>query len=139
MPATYTIDQDAGVVRVVCSGVFTTSDVLDCIEQVFGDPARKPGMPSLIDCRNVQSSLVTPEGMQAAATIKSTLIDPGQPPWPVAFVASQDEVFWVARTYEVLRVGSPETVRVFRELSEAEKWLVTFRATAPLWLLCLGC
>ena len=123
MPASYTIDEAAGVVRVECSGVFTSQEMLDCIERVFSDPARKPGMASLVDYRAVQSMKVTPEGMQAAATIKATLIDPGQPPWTLAFVAPQDEAFWAARTYEVLRTGSPETVRVFRHAVEAEAWL----------------
>ena len=133
MPASYTVDQAAGVVRVECSGELTNQDMLDCIEHVFSDPARKPGMPSLVDCQNVRCMMVTPEGMQAAATIKSTLIDPDQPPWAIAFVAPQDEVFWVARTYEVLRVGSPESVRVFRQPSEAERWLAAFRARNSSW------
>jgi hypothetical protein len=132
MPATYNIDQAAGLVRVECSGEFTNQDMLDCIEHVFSDPARKPGMASLVDCRSVRCVLVTPQGMQAAANIKSALIDPTQPPWALAFVAPQDEVFWLARTYEVLRVASPERVRVFREPSEAEKWLIGFKALLPL-------
>jgi hypothetical protein len=139
MPATYTIDQDAGVVRVECSGVFTNQDMLECIEHVFSDPARKPGMPTLVNCQHVQYMQVTPQGMEAAATIKSTLIDVGQPPWALAFIAPQKDMFWLARTYEVLRVGSPETVRVFRHASDAETWLAGLRAMAPLWLVAFCC
>ena len=106
MPATYTIDKAAGVVRVECSGVFTNQEMLDCIEHVYRDPSRKPGMAHLINCQQARCMLVTPKGMQAAATIKSVLIDPLQAPWAVAMVAPQDEVFWVFRTYEVLRTGS---------------------------------
>ena len=59
------------------------------------------------------------------------------PSWAVAGIAPQDEVFWIARTFEVLRAGSPQTVRVFRQLAEAERWLTAFKVMAPLWLLCL--
>ena len=139
MPATYTIDSAAGMVRVACSGVFTTQEMVDCMMKLYRDPARTPGMPSLIDCQAVETMEVTPVGVQAAATIQATAIDPVQPPWAVAVIAPQDDVFWIARTYEVLRAGSPQTVRVFRQPSDAERWLATFKATAPLWLLCLGC
>jgi hypothetical protein len=138
MPASYTIDPVAGVVRVTCAGVFTNQEMIDCMERLYRDPARKPGMPSLIDCREVEDMQVTPAGCQAAATIAATLVDPVQAPWAVAVIAPQNEVFWIARTFEVLRAGSPQTVRVFRQPADAERWLTALKATAPLWLLCLG-
>ena len=137
MPAHYTVDLAAGVVRVQCSGVLTNEEMLACIEQVFRDPARRSRMATVVDFQHVESMQVTPEGMEAAAAIKAALIDPAQEPWGLAFVAPQDEAFWVARTYEVLRVGAPERVRVFRQLSEAERWVSGLRAIAPVCLMYL--
>src|SRR5687767_16027476 len=74
-------------------------------------------MPFLVDCRGVERMLVTPSGVQAAVMVEVTMVDRRQPPWSVAVIAPQDEVFWMARTYEVLRAGSPERVRVFRRPS----------------------
>ena len=138
MPANYSIDPAAGLVRISCSGVFTNQEMIDCMEQLYRDPARKSGMPSLIDCREGETMQVTAAGCQAAATIEATIVDPVQAPWAVAVVAPQDEVFWIARTYEVLRAGSPQTVRVFRQRADAERWLAAFKTMAPLWLLCIG-
>ena len=73
MPATYSIDHSSGVVRISCSGVFTNQEMIDCMERLYRDPARKPGMPSLIDCRDVETMQVTHAGCQAAATIGATL------------------------------------------------------------------
>jgi hypothetical protein len=123
MPVTYTIDPEAGMVRMTCSGVLTNEELVDSIERLHTDPARRPGMPSLVDCREVQQMLVTPAGLEAAATLEGVLVDPAQEAWAVAIVAPQDEVFWSARTYEALRSGSPEKVRVFRDRVEAEGWL----------------
>lgn len=128
MPATYTIDATSDVVRVECFAEFTNQDLLDCLARLYNDPARRPGMPSLVDCRGVERMLVTPSGVQAAVMVEATMVDWRQPPWAVAVIAPQDEVFWMARTYEVLRAGSPECVRVFRQSSEAERWLDRFRA-----------
>jgi hypothetical protein len=127
LPATYTIDERSAVVRVECLGVFTDQDLLDCLARLHHDSARKPGMPSLVDCRGVERMLVTPSGVQAAVMVEATMADRRQPPWAVAVIAPQDEVFWMARIYEVLRAGSPERVRVFRQPAEAERWLDTVR------------
>jgi hypothetical protein len=130
LPATYTIDQESAVARVECFGVFTDQDMLECLARLYNDPARKAGMPSLMDCRGVEKMMVTPSGIQATVMVEVTMVDRRQPPWAVAVIAPQDEAFWMARTYEVLRAGSPETVRVFRQPAEAERWLDTVRAKA---------
>jgi hypothetical protein len=113
-----------------CFGVFTNQDMLDCLAGLYNDPARRPGMPCLVDCRGVERMMVTPSGVQAAVMMEAIMVDRRQPPWGVAVIAPEDEMFWMARTYEVLRAGSPESVRVFREARAAERWLDTFRAKA---------
>lgn len=128
MPATYAIDQHSAVVRVECFGVFTNQDMLDCMARLHNDQERKPGMPFLVDCRSIERMLVTPAGVQAAVMVQATMVDRREPPWAVAVIAPQDEVFWMARTYEVLRAGSPESVRVFRQPAAAERWVHSFRA-----------
>jgi hypothetical protein len=130
LPATYTIDAASDLVRVECSGVFTNQDLLDCVARLYNDPARTPGMLTLMDCRGVDRMLVTPSGIQAAVMVEVTMVDRRQPPWAMAVVAPQDEMFWMARTYEVLRAGSPESVRVFRQIRAAERWLHSFRSKA---------
>ena len=72
LPATYTIDAASDVVRVECFGVFTNQDMLDCLARLYNDPARRPGMPSLVDCRGVERMMVTPSGVQAASICAST-------------------------------------------------------------------
>jgi hypothetical protein len=119
----YTIDQEAGVVRIRCWGILTNEEMLSCVERMHGDPARRPGTPSLVDCRDIQEVRVTSAGMAAAAEIEKMLADPVQEPWAVAIIAPQDDVFWLARTFEGLRAGSPARVRVFRSAADAEGWL----------------
>jgi hypothetical protein len=120
---TYTIDQEAGVVRLRCWGILSNEEMLDCVTRMHADAARRPGMPSLVDCRDIQEMRVTPEGMQAAAVLEQVLVDPAQEPWSIAVIAPQDEVYWLGRLYEVLRAGSPSTVRIFRNAGDAEDWL----------------
>ncbi len=123
MAMTYTIDEAAGLVRLRCWGILTNEEMLVCVERMHGDPARRPGMASLVDCRDIEEMRVTSAGMQAAAHIEQLLADPGQEPWAIAVIAPQDDVFWLGRTYEALRAGSPAKVRVFRNTEDAEDWL----------------
>jgi hypothetical protein len=123
MPMNYAIDREAGVVRLRCWGILTNEEMLDCVERMHGDSARSPGMPSLVDCRDIEHMRVTPTGMQAAAHLEQALVDPAQEPWVIAVIAPQDDVFWLGRLYEALRAGSPATVRVFRSAADAEDWM----------------
>ena len=123
MPMSYTIDQEAGVVRLRCWGILTNEEMLDCVTRMHCDLARQPGMPSLVDCRDIQEMRVTPQGMHAAALLEQAIADPFREPWLIAVIAPQDDVFWLGRLYEVLRAGSPATVRTFRNAVDAEEWL----------------
>jgi hypothetical protein len=123
MPMDYTIDPEASGVRLRCWGILTNEEMLDCVRRMHSDPARQPGTPSLVDCREIQEMRVTPDGMHAAVCLEQVLADPAQEPWSIAVIAPQDDVFWMGRLYEVLRAGSPSTVRIFRNAVDAEAWL----------------
>jgi len=123
MPMAHRIDQEAGVVRLRCWGILTNEEMLESVERMHGDPARHPGMPSLVDCRDIEEIRVTPAGMEAAAIIEQALVDPAQESWAIAIIAPQDDVFRLGRIYEALRVGSPARVGVFRDAENAEHWL----------------
>ena len=41
----------------------------------------------------------------------------------IAFVASSDAAFGMARMYQAFRAGSQASFHVFREMSEAREWL----------------
>jgi len=123
MPMTYTIDQEQGLVRLRCWGILTNEEMLDCVERMHVDPARRRGTPSLVDCREIEQMRVSPVGMQAAAHIEELLADPAQEPWAVAVIAPQDDVFRLGRIYGAMRAGSPAKVQVFRNVDDAVNWL----------------
>jgi hypothetical protein len=43
MPATYTIDPEAGLVRIACSGVFTNQEMITVWSSCTGNPPGGPG------------------------------------------------------------------------------------------------
>ena len=123
MPITYQIDPAAFRVTIRYTGVIADGDLMEAFARLYRDPAHRPGMAELSDCREVERIDVTSTGLQRLAEMTSRLLDARATPWKVAVVVGQDVLFGLARMYELLREGSPEHVMVFRDVGEAERWL----------------
>jgi hypothetical protein len=123
MPISYEIDEAAGRVSIRFSGTITDADLMSTFQRLYQDPHHRVGMGELTDCRQVDRVEITGAGLQRLADATSSWLDPAGTGWKVAVVVPNDEVFGLGRMYELLREGSPENVRVFRDLGLAERWL----------------
>ena len=123
MPITYEIDETAGRVIVRFTGTVTDADLMSTFQRLYQDPRHRVGMAELTDCRPVERVEITGAGLQRLADATGAWLDPAGTGWKVAVVVPNDEVFGLGRMYELLREGSPENVRVFRDLALAERWL----------------
>ena len=125
MPITYQIDEAAGRVTLQFLGTVTDGDLMAAFQQLYHDPRHRLGMGELTDCRQVERVEITSEGLQRLAEASAGLLDGPNTAWKVAVLvpASSDLLFGLSRMYELLREGSPEHVRVFRDVGEAERWL----------------
>ena len=123
MPITYEIDEVAGRVNVRFTGTVTDADLMSTFQRLYQDPRHRVGMSELTDCRPVERIEITGAGLQRLADATGALLDRAGTGWKVAVVVPNDEVFGLGRMYELLREGSPEYVRVFRDLPPAERWL----------------
>jgi hypothetical protein len=124
MPLDYDIDPAAGRVTIRYSGVIADAELMETFARVYQDPRHRVGMDELSDCRLVERLDVTAVGLQRLAEMTARLLDPKGTPWKVAIVVGQDVAFGLGRMYELLREGSPEHVRVFRDLGDADRWLL---------------
>jgi hypothetical protein len=125
MPISYQIDERAGRVNLQFSGTVTDADLMSTFHQLYHDPRHRVGMGELTDCRQVERVEITTDGLQRLAEATGGTLDGPATTWKVAVVVPphSDLLFGLSRMYELLREGSPEHVRVFRDLDEAERWL----------------
>lgn len=123
MPISYRIDEEAGRVDLAFSGTVTDADLMATFQALYRDPKHRAGMAELTDCRAVGRVEITGRGLQRLADATKGWLDAAGVVWKVAVVVPNDEVFGLGRMYELLREGSPEQVRVFRDLAAAERWL----------------
>jgi hypothetical protein len=96
-------------------------DVKTYLDALMKEPAFRPGMPGLIDCRNVKSLFSISDLRKTAADAKAR--PQMQVPGRAAVLASSNLIYGLLRMYEVFNEGNPAEIRVFREPAEALKWL----------------
>lgn len=123
MPITYEIDERADRVTLRFIGTVTDADLMTAFQGLYQDPRHRVGMAELTDCRPVERVEITGLGLQRLADATRAWLDWSATTWKVAVVVPNDEIFGLGRMYELLREGSPEHVRVFRDMTAAERWL----------------
>jgi hypothetical protein len=125
VPITYHIDEVAARVTLEFLGTVTDADLMETFHRLYRDPRHRLGMGELTDCRRVERVEITGEGLQRLAEATARLLDGREISWKVAVLvpAESELMFGLSRMYELLREGSPEQVRVFRDAREAEEWL----------------
>jgi hypothetical protein len=116
----YRIDPARRLVLLHGTGALTSDEVLGIQSRWRADPAFDPAFRLLADYRDVTRSDFNRENMlRIAANV------PFHPSSRRAFVARGRLGFGLARMFEGVSSYTPQggTVRVFRDLAEAEAWL----------------
>jgi hypothetical protein len=96
-------------------------EVKSYLDELMVDPAFRPGMPGVIDCRRVKSlfSILDLRRTAADARTRPQMQVPGR----AAVIASSNIIYGLLRMYEVFNEGNPSQTRVFREPGPAMEWL----------------
>ncbi len=120
MPIKSQIDGSLGVVFSTFQGVVTKEDISGQVERFRTDPAFQPSFNHLIDTRGTTRFDVSTEGLRTVS-MHSAFDEKSRR----AVVADKDEMFGMARMYEVFREmhNKPDQLRVFRDMAEARRWL----------------
>ena len=113
------LDAKKNILRIYARGDVTIDDFLFLIES---RSRYKSNLNMVCDFRDVEKVLVETEHINQLLNLEKhkRLFQPGA---KVAVVASQNIVYGVSRMYEMLAGELPQTIRVFREMTGAEKWL----------------
>ena len=120
MPIRFLIDPGRHQIRVALSGVVTREDLRAYFENVRSNPRAE--LDELIDLTEADPSAITSDQIAAIAHAARE-IEPGTRAARVAIVAPGDVAFGLARMYEAQQDRLSNTIRVFRDLAEAEEWL----------------
>ena len=122
MPISYRILPEKNLVMTRAHGVLREDELLAHKRTLLADPEFRPGMRELSDVRDVEKLDVSPAGIRSFV-IQDEADAPKLEGYRLAIVASEDLVYGMARMYEMQAETLPPSVRVFRDLAEAEAWI----------------
>jgi hypothetical protein len=118
MPVAFTVDTRRRLVLSRGWAVVTDRELLIHARALAADPRFEPSCLQLTDLRQVSSLKITVEGVHQMA-----LVSPVGAGARRAILVGTDEVYGVARMFQMLREGQPDHVQIFRELNGALAWL----------------
>ena len=123
VPVRHVIDAEAGHVMVEVSGDVTASEIFGTYAAIASDPALRPNLGVLADCRTVTSvpsfselGTVACASAQAASAIRPTR---------AAVVVPTTWLFGIARQFAALAEMNGVRVVPFYAEADAKRWLTT--------------
>lgn len=122
MPIDHQFDLPNRLLRVRMFGLVTDDDVLDYAEAITGDDSLDPVHDELIDLRELDTPDASTDTLRRVADIFRKY--ERQPESvKVAFIATSDAAYGIARMYQAFRAESAADMRVFRSSEDAHAWL----------------
>lgn len=129
MPVTYSIDSACRLIRTTCSGPVTSKEVIEHFRTLRQDPLCAGTLDVLL---NVSDSNLMPEPSDLGLVVAELRAFPGGAPFRLcAIVAASDTMFGMMRMFEVFAGKHFRAIRVFRDLTAAEAWLVSPEIDGP--------
>ena len=119
MPIAMEFDTASNRLRTTATGELTLADLLGHIDDE--ERAAHLGAPELFDARDATTSLMAPEVRRLVDVMRTYAKQ--QAIGPTALVTRNDVVFGMARMYGILSGDFDPRFSVFRNMTDAERWL----------------
>ena len=124
MAITFSPNQEEGYFISIYTGLITDDDLLDSYMAYFENEDWIPLSKEIVDLSEIDNTTVTSDGMERLASyVENLLTQRGITAYYTAIYAPQDLSFGLSRIYDVMTGQSPESVMVFRKLSDAIAWI----------------
>jgi len=116
---------DRALVVTTGSGVVTEEELLAYWQKDYANERIPWGAPEILDLRAVECFGVTSAGLRRLVELDAEYAKQQHAPSRLAIVAPSDLIFGMSRMYQMFSELNPNSIRVFRDLSDAEEWLGT--------------
>jgi len=124
MTVSYTYDEKENFIYTKFAGVLTDDDLETQVKAIAADRRVRPGAREIVDLRAVESVEASTESLGYIIFMNKEHRERFEG-MRMAIVAPRELLFGLSKIFEVLSdvENSPSTIKVFRTISEAEKWL----------------
>ncbi|PCJ62196.1 MAG: hypothetical protein COA73_06790 [Candidatus Hydrogenedentota bacterium] len=118
----YQINNEHNTLFIKSYGALKTADVMQMNQEIHDSNSIPKKWFALIDLRDTTEFLIDTEGMKAIVKQDQELYDKYQFA-KLAFVATHDVVFGMARMYQSLTIDNLVELQVHRDIDPALQWL----------------
>jgi hypothetical protein len=124
MPINITVHQEAGYFLARYTGVITEEEVLREHDRFFSSGEWNARLNALVDFHGADLGEASSIVLRRVAGYFEKILKANQANGvKTAIFAPGDFPYGIGRIYEALTMKSPQTVQVFRDISEARRWL----------------
>jgi len=102
-------------------GILTDDDFIRCFTEIVSISIEEPNTSLLVDLSGTERISVRSRTVRRAADLFKSLSK--SVTRKVAIIAPREEIFGMARMYELMRPPSPSDLTVFRTATGAKEWL----------------
>jgi hypothetical protein len=122
MPISYTIDEEAQLVRIVGTGRVADEEMVKCVSSLRKDPKLAPDMNTLSDMREIEVGF-TSEGVARMIDVMESTAH-RRSASKAAIVVGSDVAFGMGRMFEMQSVERVKpSFRIFRDMGDARRRL----------------
>lgn len=118
MPLKYRVDKSLGVVFSIADGVLDIEDCIQLKEALRSDPDFQSSFDQFLDLTKIVDCRLTPGELNLLAAQPLFSKDSRR-----VFVAPNDLVYGLSRMYQAFMEDHDSEIAVFRDRSEAMKWM----------------
>ena len=122
MPIHIEVDAATNLRVVTFEGEIRDNDVIDTFSTYWQSPDYDPSLNEFYDCSGMTYTDITGEGMRKIAGVNMGFNQEG-PGVKVAMFAPTDVAYGLIRMYQVFTEDSASDLQVFRDRSDALRWL----------------
>jgi len=116
-------DPNRGIWTIIVKGELSVADIVAVSSTMYGSEEYVPGAPRLWDARGATAPVtVSGADLQLIVELPES-IDP-RTAGKVAVVVSRDLDYGMSRMYQAFAEKLPSNTRIFRDIAEAERWLL---------------
>ena len=124
MPIEFTIDSKAGYFVSRYFGNVTDEELIPAWAEFFEQGGWTPGLNELADLSQADLAAVTTDGVRQLAVFTESAYQKRNIVSVLVAVYAPDPLpFGLARVYDAIAVDSPESLRIFKLRTDAERWL----------------
>ena len=123
MPIKFSIVKDQKLVISTFTGDVNDSELLTSYDRLINNQEFMIVENEVADMRNAQMTRVSATALFSLSKLVQDHLNKQKKPFKTAVIAPKSLPYGLSRQYEMYSEKSPESVRVFKTLNEAYKWL----------------